>query len=140
LSRSPRPWPGSRPRSPAGGIRQPTGSPGWTGTGGSASYRIGAAALDQAIAQLAPAEACAAYDHPNLAAWRRLRAGMHDRDEVLAVFAADLDEPSDDPWVGGLRAEVLAEWNAQLASPIEVVHRFEPQALSRPPHRMSRPS
>src|SRR5437868_13611905 len=41
---------------------------------GTATVRIDAAQLDAAIEQLAPAEACPDFDHPNLRAWRALRA------------------------------------------------------------------
>jgi hypothetical protein len=51
--------------------------------------------LQEAIDLLAPAEACTAYDHPNLAAWRRVRAEVADQPdaEVVAVFLGDL-QPS----------------------------------------------
>lgn len=81
---------------------------------GSASYRLDAAGLARAIELLAPAEACPAYEHPNLAAWRWLHAGLDDGGEVVAVFAADLDEPCDDPHVAALRALV---WAGRVENP-----------------------
>jgi hypothetical protein len=56
---------------------------------GSASYLLDAAALLRAIDLLAPAEACKAYDHPNLAAWRQLHSQLDSRDTVIAAFADD---------------------------------------------------
>jgi hypothetical protein len=41
---------------------------------GSATYELTLEQLDEAIERLAPAGACAAFDHPNLAAWRDVRA------------------------------------------------------------------
>ena len=76
--------------------------------GGSASYRVDAAALGRAIDLLAPAEACTALDHPNLGAWRWLHAGLADDDAVVGVFVADLDTPCDDPDVAALRERLLA--------------------------------
>lgn len=73
--------------------------------GGSASYPLTAAGLARAIELLAPAEACTAYQHPNLWAWRRLHAGLGDGDQVVAVFAADRETPCADPHVAALRAD-----------------------------------
>jgi uncharacterized protein (DUF952 family) len=69
--------------------------------GGSASYRLDAAGLARAVNLLAPAEVCTAYDHPNLAAWRRLLPELGD-DSAVAVFVADLDRPGDDRHVAAL--------------------------------------
>jgi 2,3,4,5-tetrahydropyridine-2-carboxylate N-succinyltransferase len=41
-------------------------------TSGTASYRLEPAELEQAVAALAPAEACHEVDHPNLDAWRTM--------------------------------------------------------------------
>jgi hypothetical protein len=71
---------------------------------GSASYRLDAVGLGRAIELLAPAEACTAYEHPNLAAWRWLHAGLSEGDAAVAVFA-DLDEPCGDPYVAALRSK-----------------------------------
>jgi hypothetical protein len=57
---------------------------------GTATYVLDGQRLQEAIDLLAPAEACTAYDHPNLAAWRRLRAEVDRPDaEVVAVFLGD---------------------------------------------------
>jgi hypothetical protein len=81
---------------------------------GSAAYPIGTAGLDQAIDLLAPAEACDAWKHVNLNAWRWLRAGLDEPDEVVAAFTGALDEPSDDPHVAALRAAV---WSGRKENP-----------------------
>ena len=65
---------------------------------GSATYVIDEATLDAAIALLAPAEACDAFDHPNLWAWQRLRADIDqglvalDR-KIVVVFVGDTADP-----------------------------------------------
>lgn len=51
--------------------------------GSTAAIPVTAAQLDEAIETLAPAEACTAYDHPNLEAWRRARGSS-----VVAVFVS----------------------------------------------------
>lgn len=75
---------------------------------GTASYRFDAPMLDRAIALLAPAEACAAVDHPNLAALRRVREHLGGDDEVRIVFVADLDADGDDPFVATVVRRALA--------------------------------
>ena len=65
---------------------------------GTATYVLDGQRLQEAIDLLAPAEACTAYDHPNLAAWRRLRAEVTDRPDaqVVAVFLGDLQPSATD--------------------------------------------
>jgi len=58
---------------------------------GTGVYPLTPAQLDQAIALLTPAEACDAYDHPNLRAWRQIRADHPDA--AVAVFVGDLANP-----------------------------------------------
>jgi hypothetical protein len=62
---------------------------------GTATYVLDEPRLQQAIDLLARAEACTDYDHPNLAAWRQVRAELADLPgtQVVAVFLGDL-EPS----------------------------------------------
>lgn len=73
-------------------------------SGGSASYRLDAATLDQAIRLLAPAEVCTAYQHPNLEAWRAVRKAIDGGGTAVMVFVGDLGEiPGDDPDVEALR-------------------------------------
>jgi hypothetical protein len=76
--------------------------------GGSASYPLTLADLDRAIALLGPAEADTSQPHPNLWAWRGLRARLTDTDEAIAVFDADPAQPCDDPYVLAMRAQVGA--------------------------------
>jgi hypothetical protein len=77
-------------------------------TGGSASYRLDAATLGRALELLTPAEACTAYDHPNLAGWRRLLADLGGTGTAVAVFVADLAAASADPHVEALRGQADA--------------------------------
>ncbi len=51
--------------------------------------------LDEAITALAPAEACTAIDHPNLAAWRAAAARLDAQDggELSVVFVRDVGDP-----------------------------------------------
>lgn len=72
--------------------------------GGSRSYAVDAATLRLAIRLLEPAGACRAYDHPNLADWKRVLE-LIDRDrraEAKMVFAADLDDWREDDDVDDL--------------------------------------
>ena len=70
--------------------------------GGPASHQLSAAALDEAIAMLAPAEACTEYDHPNLFAWRHLRAELDDNGYAMVVFLGALTDSSTDLYVQAL--------------------------------------
>jgi hypothetical protein len=75
---------------------------------GSASYRLDEATLARAIRLLAPAEACTAYEHPNLATWREVQQVLLRRGAAVAVFLDDEDESDaestgDDPAVAALR-------------------------------------
>ena len=58
--------------------------------------------LDRAIALLAPAEACTDMPHPNIAAWREVRAELPADGYATAVFADDLTAPTSDPYVQAL--------------------------------------
>ena len=55
----------------------------WPGPTG--SVPLSAAGLDAAIAMLAPAEACAEVEHPNLRAWRYLRQEIGDGGSAVIV-------------------------------------------------------
>jgi hypothetical protein len=61
---------------------------------GTATYLLDRQRVDQAIDLLEPAEACTEVEHPNLAAWRQVRADMADRPgaHAVAVFLGDLQE------------------------------------------------
>lgn len=73
---------------------------------GSAAYRLDRTTLGRAIELLAPAEACRAYDHPNLAAWRRVYGELPEDGEAVAVFLGDPARPDADPYVAQLRDAV----------------------------------
>lgn len=75
---------------------------------GSGSYRLDAEALDRAIALLAPADACAYHDNPQLGTWRSMRGQLDDGQTVTAVFAGAYESDADDPMVAALLADVLA--------------------------------
>jgi hypothetical protein len=63
--------------------------------GSTATIELSLAQLTAAIAALAPAEACRTVDHPNLRAWRAVRAAL-DADparRAAVVFIADLGDP-----------------------------------------------
>ncbi len=68
---------------------------GWPGLTG--SVPLSAADLDAAIEMLAPAEACAELEHPNLRAWRYLREEIGDAGSAVVVFleAIDILAPED---------------------------------------------
>lgn len=76
-------------------------------TGGSASHRLTMTDLDHAITLLSPAEACESLDHPDLWAWRALRAALPGDAEAIAVFAEDLATDTNDPHVAALIAETM---------------------------------
>lgn len=76
---------------------------------GTATYVLDEQRLQQAIDLLAPAEACTDVEHPNLVAWRRVRAELVDRPgaQVVAVFLGDLEpSPTDGPYEQLLRSAV----------------------------------
>jgi len=75
---------------------------------GSGSYPLSLADLDRAIALVAPAEAWTGSDHPNLAAWRKLRATLPPGATVWAVFAGDHADDGGDPRVAALLATTPA--------------------------------
>ena len=75
-----------------------------------ATYPLTVDHLDQAIATLAPAEAAPMYQHPNIVAWREVRAELaaDPRVRAVAVFVADLDDPSSGPHDDELRAQLAS--------------------------------
>ena len=74
--------------------------------GTTASLPLSRAQLAAAVESLAPAEACTALDHPNLAAWRAVLAELDGNParEAQAVFVADLDDPVTSEADGSMRA------------------------------------
>jgi hypothetical protein len=77
--------------------------------GGTAVYRMDAPLLTQAIRLLAPAEACTAYPHPNLWAWREVLEELEDGGAVIAVFDYAEGTGEVDPAVKALRDLELAD-------------------------------
>ncbi|MDX6744858.1 hypothetical protein [Actinocorallia sp. A-T 12471] len=75
---------------------------------GGAVLPLSVADLDRAIDLLAPAEACTAFPHPNLWAWRLLRDALDkDGGEAFAVFTEDIADPDpSDPYLRAFLAEV----------------------------------
>ncbi|MFG3341835.1 hypothetical protein [Glycomyces sp. NPDC048151] len=72
--------------------------------GGSESYAVNAATLQQAIRLLEPAGACRDYDHPNLADWKKVLQvlGRDRQAEAKMVFVADFDDWRDNDDVDDL--------------------------------------
>jgi hypothetical protein len=66
-------------------------------TSQTATFRLTAADLGDAVYRLTPAEAALHWEHPNLWSWRDLLAGAAPTSEFLAFFVADdADAPVDD--------------------------------------------
>ena len=74
--------------------------------GSTASLPVSAHQLAAAVESLAPAQACTAVDHPNLAAWRAALADLEGNParEAVAVFVADLHDPVTSEADGSMRA------------------------------------
>lgn len=72
-------------------------------SGESASYVLDSTSLALMIRLLAPAEACTAYDHPNLATWREVQKTLNAGGTALAVFLKDLTYTGDDPAIRALQ-------------------------------------
>lgn len=88
--------------------------------GGSDSYDVDAATLQQAIRLLEPAGACRDYDHPNLADWKQvLKLLRGDRQlEAKMVFVADFEDWRDNDDVDDLcEAVYYAAKSAGKAKP-----------------------
>ena len=73
---------------------------------GAASYELTRQHLDDAIRLLAPAGACADFDHPNLEAWQVVRS-IHTTagGTILAAFDVDPPPRTDDPAILELRSD-----------------------------------
>jgi len=73
---------------------------------GTRTYDLALAELEAAIDALSPAEACTELEHPNLAAWRVLRAEAESNPAraLVAVFIDHLDDPVDSDADATLRA------------------------------------
>jgi len=78
---------------------------------GSDSFELDLPLFDRAIAELEPAGACDAYDHPNLWAWQNLRTEIVEGRfavgyAVVVVFIGDVNDPSDEDPILQLRHEL----------------------------------
>lgn len=76
-------------------------------SGGTAVFELTRAQLESAVELLAPAEACTAYEHPNLRQWRDVILPAWERDpgaRVVAVFIGEAG--NEDPAVAALRRAV----------------------------------
>lgn len=74
--------------------------------GSTATLDVSAEQVRAAVDGLAPAQACAEVEHPNLAAWQGLltEAGDNPARALVAVFVADLDDPVGSDADGQMRA------------------------------------
>lgn len=105
---------------------------GWHGTTG--SVRLGKKKLARAIKRLAPAEACQDVAQPNLRIWREIHGwlwigGYVRGGNLIAVFDANPELPSDDPYVIALR-EVVA--SGRQAVPADEIHIWTPPGGHHP--------
>jgi hypothetical protein len=77
-------------------------------TSGTATFRLSAEQLREAITLLAPAEAAVHWEHPNLWTWRELLDGGDDSSTFLAFFVADPADPPVDDHDGAFRIRLTA--------------------------------
>ena len=75
---------------------------------GSVTHPLTSHELRHAIDGLAPAEACTAYEHPNLAAWRGILAELESNPArtAVVVFIGDLADPVSSEADGSLRSQL----------------------------------
>ncbi|MBB5164098.1 hypothetical protein [Mycobacterium sp. AZCC_0083] len=71
---------------------------------GTREFTVTPAQLDDAIAQLAPAEAAAGVSHPNLVAWRAVAAA--EPLEIAVVFIGSVDDAPAGPADAALRSRL----------------------------------
>lgn len=73
---------------------------------GTATYPLTTSQLEAAIAGLSPAEACTAYEHRNLGAWRSLLADAQGNPArtLTVVYIGDLEDPVGSEADASLRA------------------------------------
>jgi hypothetical protein len=73
--------------------------------GSTATVDLSRSDLEAAVESLAPAEACTAVEHPNLAAWREVLAELASNParSAVAVFVADLEDPVTSEADGSMR-------------------------------------
>jgi len=73
---------------------------------GNATVALTSDEFARAIEILTPAEACTAFDHPNLWSWRPLLAESAPDAEFVAVFIGDLSAPATSDAESQLRARL----------------------------------
>ncbi len=75
---------------------------------GTVTHELTTHELEHAVAGLSPAEACTAYEHPNLAAWRDILAELatNPARTAVVVFIGDLDDPVSSEADGSLRSQL----------------------------------
>lgn len=75
---------------------------------GTATYPLSVAELTHAVNGLAPAEACTAYEHVNLEAWRVMLAEVASNPyrSIVAVFIGNLADPVSSEADGSLRTQL----------------------------------
>ncbi|KAA0083362.1 hypothetical protein CIW52_13155 [Mycolicibacterium sp. P9-64] len=71
---------------------------------GTREFSVTPGQLDDAIAQLAPAEAATGVSHPNLVAWRAVAAA--ESHEIAVVFIGSVDDDSAGPADAALRGKL----------------------------------
>jgi hypothetical protein len=75
-------------------------------TARTATFRLGAADLAEAVRRLAPAEAAVHWAHPNLWSWRELLDGAGSASTFVAFFVADPADATVDDHDAAFRAEL----------------------------------
>jgi hypothetical protein len=77
-------------------------------TSRTATFRLTAAELGEAVTRLAPAEAALHWEHPNLWSWRELLDGAGSSSTFLAFFVADPADPPVDEHDSAFRAQMAS--------------------------------
>ncbi len=77
---------------------------------GTSTHVLSVAELTHAVTGLAPAEACDAYAHVNLQAWRGMLTEVESNPyrSIIAVFIADLEDPVTSEADASLRTQLPA--------------------------------
>ncbi len=75
---------------------------------GTLTHELTTHELEHAVAGLSPAEACTAYEHPNLAAWREILTELQSNPArtAVVVFIGDLDDLVSSEADGSLRSQL----------------------------------
>ena len=75
-------------------------------TSRTATFRLTAAELGEAVTRLAPAEAALHWEHPNLWSWRELLEGAISSSTFMAFFVADPTDVAVDDNDAAFRAQL----------------------------------